>query len=107
MIDVGGEVDRIVDMLACHESQVYEWLPFNRGAADAVPKDDAARRLWLRGWFLDYLRPQANRYRQELIAAYGRPRGEQIEYAEIFEISEYAAPLGSEARRRLFPFLPA
>ncbi|HVU86250.1 MAG TPA: PIG-L deacetylase family protein [Pirellulales bacterium] len=106
VIDVGSEVEKIVDMLACHESQVFEWLPFNRGATDEVPADKTPRRAWLRQWFLDYLRPQADRYRQELIATYGAARGEQIEYAEAFEISEYAAPLDADTRRRLFPFLP-
>ena len=107
VIDVGSEIEKVVDMLACHESQVFEWLPFNRGANDEVPADDTARRRWLRDWFLHYLRPQADRYRQELIDVYGRTRGQQIEYAEIFEISEYAAPLDAEARHRLFPFSPA
>jgi LmbE family N-acetylglucosaminyl deacetylase len=107
VVDVGDEVDTIIDMLACHASQVFEWLPFNRGILDQVPADAQARRDWLCAWYLAYLRPQADRYRQELIATYGHERGEQIEYAEIFEISEYAAPLDANARRRLFPFLPA
>lgn len=107
VIDVGSEIEKIIDMLTCHESQVFEWLPFNRGASDEMPSEHTAQRRWLRDWFLAYLRPQADRYRQELIATYGRVRGEKIEYAEIFEISEYAAPLDAAARRRLFPFLPA
>ncbi|MES1213715.1 MAG: PIG-L deacetylase family protein [Singulisphaera sp.] len=106
VVDVGSVLDTIVDMLACHESQVFEWLPFNRGVAGQVPADDDARWRWLRDWYAAYLRPQAARYRQELIATYGRPRGEQIEYAEAFEISEYAAPLDDHNRRRLFPFVP-
>ncbi|MBI2826403.1 MAG: PIG-L family deacetylase [Planctomycetia bacterium] len=105
-IDVGDWLDTIIDMLAAHRSQVYEWLPANRGMLDQVPADEGAKRAWLRAWYLERLRPQADRYRAELIAQYGADRGGRIEYAEVFEISEYAAPLDAPARRRLFPFLP-
>ena len=105
VLDVGEQVDSIVAMLACHASQVFEWLPYNRGVLDQVPTDDQQCRAWLRGWYLDYLRPQADRYRRELIATYGPARGAAIEYAEVFEISEYAALLDEAARRRLFPFV--
>jgi N-acetylglucosamine malate deacetylase 1 len=106
VLDVGDQVDSIVAMLACHASQVFEWLPYNRGVLDQVPAADRERRAWLRGWYLDHLRPQADRYRRELIAAYGPESGAAVEYAEVFEISEYAAPLDEATRRRLFPFVP-
>jgi hypothetical protein len=44
-------------------------------------------------------------YRQKLIEVYGKDKGEQIHYAEAFEVCEYGAPLTPEARRRLFPFI--
>ena len=102
VFDAEPYLEQVVEMLACHASQVFEWLPFNRGAA-APPRDPAARRAWLRDWYLGLLRPQANRYRERLIARYGQQRGSAVEYAEAFEISEYAAPLDDEARARLFP----
>lgn len=103
VVDVGPYVERIVDMLACHRSQMFEWLPYNRGVAEQVPADEAGRRLWLREWYLGLLRPKADRYRAELVGRYGDERGRQIEYAEVFEISEYAAPLDEAGRKRLFP----
>jgi LmbE family N-acetylglucosaminyl deacetylase len=106
VIDVGEQFEQIVDMLACHESQVFEWLPFNSGIAEQVPADRRARRSWLRDWYATRLRPQADRYRAELVATYGAQRGASVEMTEAFEISEYAAPLDAAARRRLFPFLP-
>ena len=51
------------------------------------------------------MRPQADRYRQELIATYGPDRGAAIEFAELYEISEYASPLDAAARERLFSFV--
>lgn len=106
VIDVTEQVDTIVDMLCCHESQVFEWLPFNRGDEASVPADAAGRREFIRQWYYSRQRPLADRYRQQLIATYGPQRGRQIQDCEVYEISEYAAPLTDEARRRLFPFLP-
>lgn len=105
VVDVTGEIETTVDMLACHRSQVFEWLPYNQNIVDQLPADDAGRRRWLREWYLQRLRPQADRYRAELVVAYGENRGAAIEYAEIYEISEYASPLNDEARERLFPFV--
>jgi LmbE family N-acetylglucosaminyl deacetylase len=105
VIDVTGEIEAILGMLACHRSQVFEWLPFNRGLLDQVPRGEAAKMDWLRAWYLPMLRPAADRYRSELIAAYGPVRGSAIEYAEAFEVSEYAAPLDAAQRRRLFGFV--
>jgi hypothetical protein len=106
VVDITDEVEKIVDMLACHVSQVFEWLPYNQGQLDQVPSGFAERRKWLKGWYLQRLRVYADRYRKELIATYGPDRGPRIEFAEVYEISEYASPLDDTARRRLFPFLP-
>ncbi len=105
-VDVGGKVETIVAMLACHRSQMFEWLPYNRGVLDEVPSGEAERRTWLDAWFREHLRPMAILYRRELMLDYGPERGGAVEFAEVFEVSEYAAPLTPELRLRLFPFLP-
>lgn len=107
IVDVTDVVETVVDMLACHESQVFEWLPYNQRILDKVPKDPAGRRNWLRDWYFERLRPQADRYRKEIVAAYGPERGQALQFAEIYEISEYASPLDAAARQRLFPFTKA
>lgn len=103
VVGVDQHVETIVEMLACHASQFFEWLPYNKGVAEQVPEGEAARRQWLRDWYLGYLRSQTDRYRDELVARYGEQRGRQVEYAEVFEISEYAAPLTADSREHLFP----
>jgi len=90
-------------MLACHRSQMFEWLPFNQRLSHEVPDDEAGRRRWLHNWYGERLRPQADRYRTELVARYGDARGRAIEFAEVFEISEYAARLDERLRAALFP----
>ena len=101
-IDVTEHVDTIVAMLACHRSQVFEWLPYLAGVLDQVPAGEAERRAWLREWFTRQVKPRADRFREALIAAYGEERGSKIEYCEAYEISEYAAAADDRARRRLF-----
>ncbi len=105
VVDITDQLDTVTEMLACHVTQVFEFLPFNQGIADQVPEDASARRKWLRQWYGQIIRPRAERFRDELMAQYGPEKGKRIEFAEAFEISEYAAPLTPEARRRLFWFL--
>jgi len=102
VIDVGKVIDRIVDMLHCHTSQFYEWLPYNSGIADKVPADDAGRRNWLAAQTQDRLRARALKHRELLRQRYGRERGDAVQYAEAFEACEYGAPLNEAAVERLF-----
>lgn len=106
LVDVTKQIDVIVDMLACHKSQVFEWLPYNRSELADVPLGEAGRKRWLKTHVVDRLRRQTDRYRRELAAAYGAA-AQAIEFAEPYEISEYASPLTAELRKKLFPFVPA
>jgi LmbE family N-acetylglucosaminyl deacetylase len=106
VIDIGDDIERMIDMLHCHASQFYEWLPFNSGQAGAVPADDTARRHWLGDRIRRRIRPLADRFRSQLLRTYGPERGRAVEYVEAFEVSELGAPLTAAARARLFPFLP-
>jgi LmbE family N-acetylglucosaminyl deacetylase len=105
VVDVAEHFETIVQMLAAHASQFFEWLPYNQRLED-FPTDEATRMAWLRVWYAGRIRPFAERYRAELTATYGDEHGETVEFCEVFEISEYAAPLDAAARERLFWFLP-
>ena len=107
VVDIESELDKVIDMLNCHESQFYEWLPYNAGILDQVPTDAEERRAWLHSRMKQRIRPLANRYRDLLMQTYGEEKGNLIQYVEAYEVSEYGAPLTGEARVRLFPFLPA
>jgi LmbE family N-acetylglucosaminyl deacetylase len=106
VIDIDDTFDRLVDMLHCHQSQFYEWLPYNAGNLDQVPSGDRARREWLAERIRRRIRPLASRHRDLVLRTYGPVRGTQVQLVEAFEVSEYGAPLDPEARARLFPFLP-
>ena len=84
--------DTKVAMVAAHESQFYEWLPYNRGVLDAVPADQTARRAWLGEWLAAW--------HGDLAARCGLAPTTR---AEAFQISEYGRqPLPGELRD-LFP----
>jgi N-acetylglucosamine malate deacetylase 1 len=106
VVDIEDEFDRVVAMLHCHQSQFYEWLPYNGGILEQVPREDSARKEWLGERLRARIRPLADRYRDLVIRTYGQERGERVRLIEAFEVSEYGAPLDAKARAWLFPFLP-
>lgn len=95
--------ERKYAMLDCHESQLYEWLPYTEGVIQDVPNDAEERQQWLATNPLSGLaemRGAADRFRDRLIDGYGK-EGEEIEYIEPFEISEYGGTLTSELEEQL------
>lgn len=109
VLDVTDVVDRKVDALHCHESQMYEWLPYTFDELEEIPENDAVRREWLANDGLSHLSENtemnvADRFREELIDRYGEDAGTLVEHAEAVEISEYGAPVTEELRENLFFF---
>ncbi|MFB6206461.1 MAG: PIG-L deacetylase family protein [Haloglomus sp.] len=107
--DVTDVESRKIDALHCHESQMYEWLPYTFGELDSVPDDEKARREWLANDGLGHLAENtemnvADRFREELRDRYGPEQGDAVEHAEAVEVSEYGAPLTDERREELFFF---
>ena len=103
VLDIAPHFDTVVDLLDCHASQVYEWLPYNLCLEEQIPADASLRKRWLADWFAQRARAVADRFRSELIHSYGDERGHAIEFAEAYEISEYAGALAADQRPRLFP----
>jgi len=104
VVDIDAVIETKLDMLHCHASQMYEWLPYNRGELDTVPADEEGRRAFMAERRLGAFAATADRYRDRLVELYGRDRGERIQYAEAFETCEYGAALTPEKRALLFPF---
>ncbi len=105
VVDIGDQVDTIARMLACHESQLFEWLPYNWRIEEEVPEGKEERIAWARKLYEMRNANNTERYRERLIETYGAERGAEVHFAEVYEISEYASPLTDEERRRLFPFV--
>ncbi len=103
-VAIDDAVEAKLDMLDCHVSQMYEWLPYNQGVLDEVPQDRAERREWLRGRRFIESASDKSPYAELLVRHYGEERAREIRHAEAFEACEYGAPLTPELIPRLFPF---
>jgi LmbE family N-acetylglucosaminyl deacetylase len=104
-VDIEPVIEQIVDMLHCHESQFYEWLPHNN-FCEHPPAGAVQRRAWLGERYREWIAPLANEQRNLLVKIYGAEHGLKIRYIEAFEPCEYGAPLDEGNRLKLFPFLP-
>ena len=102
-IDIDDVIEKKMDMYHQHTSQMYEWLPFNRGNLDEVPKGEKERREWLgktrKGG------SDATPYRTKLIELYGMERGSSVNYCEAFQDSGYGVKLTKDNIKTYFPFL--
>lgn len=103
IIDISMQLDSAARMLACHRSQVFEWLAFHDGVLDTVPKSEEAKLEWVRAWMERFIGARANRFREVLVERFGAAVGQRLQHIELFEISEYARQPGEELIRQLFP----
>ncbi len=107
--DIVVAIDDVVEKkLAAVEaipSQFYEGGA--NGGPALVPSDEpgkARRKTEVREGFKRRFASTAPRFRDKLRELYGAPRGDAVQYAEAFEISEYGRRPTAEEIRRLFPF---
>lgn len=105
-IDTDEVIDKKIDMVHCHTSQMYEWLPYNGGTLDQVPEGDAERRAMTAQNQYARFGKVAEVCRDALRQCYGQERGSQVKTAESIMISQYGRPLRKEDWPRYFPFFP-
>ena len=126
VIDINDTIDGKFEMLNCHVSQMYEWLPFTRLQEHEVPEGAEARMAWLRGnpiprdggplTMEDIAKYRTHphsegryattavQYYDALVARYGKEKADTIRFAEVFELCEYGKKLTPEMEKELFPF---
>ena len=94
-VDVEPVEDIQADALACHESQLFEWLPPEiPGCVEANPGADAsveAKRAYVKRFWFERKVFDARRF------------GLPLKYAEVFEQSEYGRQMTPEEMRETFP----
>lgn len=85
VLGIDDVFESVIDLLCCHESQVFEWLPH---ITDTPIAGD--RREWLRKFYGARPRALASRH------------ASSFSYAEAFEVSEYGQRMsGREIQQRL------
>ncbi|QDV57247.1 PIG-L deacetylase family protein [Rosistilla oblonga] len=109
--DIAVAIDDVfeqkVDALMALESQTFEGGALGNAEKMAqVPpaSQPELRREWLRQRWDQRAGAESRQYRQALNRWYGPERGEQVKYAEAFEICEYGFQPSNEEIRKMFPF---
>lgn len=124
VVPIDDVAEKKYEALRAHESQYFEWLPFNKGTLDTVPEGDAARAEWFRSPRIPrdrVLTPadleigvtpsnhseyrmarSAVLYRDVLRAQYG-DAADKVLFAEAYEISEYGKQPKAGELAELFP----
>lgn len=87
VVDIDAVLERKLDAIMAHESQVREWLPHINGFADQVPGTEPERTEFLRAREREKAERIAARFAVEL----QRRHGHLPSAAEAYEISEYGA----------------
>ena len=105
-VDTDDVFERKIDMVHCHESQMYEWLPYSGGQLDRVPENDPERRAWLAERLHARFGALANDVRESLARLYGENHAAQVKTAESVGLSEYGRQPTEDELSELFPFLP-
>lgn len=100
-VSIDDVVDKKVDALDAHVSQVYEWLAWHSGVLDQVPADPVARKAWLKK---TRMRPPSSSVREALVKWYGAEAAAKVQVAEAFEVCEYGTRPDEAMLRKLFPF---
>ncbi len=95
-LDVSEHWDTVIQMLDCHESQFYEWMPWIDGVPDSVPSESEARRKWLANWYIEKTKGRIERF-------WKSQWGPTPKLVEAYEISEYAGKPSAETIQQLFP----
>jgi LmbE family N-acetylglucosaminyl deacetylase len=106
VVDVEPVLEQIIDQMACHRSQFFQWLPYTLSQENSLPKGEAEERAYARKFYQGFNGPLADRFRDLIITTYGEALGQRIRLIEAFEPCEYGSPMTDEAKQRLFPMLP-
>ncbi len=101
-VAIDDVLDEKVEMINCHESQFYEWLPYNRGKLEDIPKTWEERKKYLKDNWLKYYLVQTEIIRKNLLVRYGE-KASSIKYVESFELSEYGRQPEKGELNELFP----
>ena len=108
VVGIDDVVEKKLDATAAMPSQFYEGGA--NGGPHLLPSDEAGkarRRGEVRDGFRGRFASTARSFRAKLKELYGAEKGESIQHAEAFEISEYGRRPNLEEIRRLFPFFGA
>lgn len=104
VVDVTSVVNKKVEAICAHESQVYEWLPWIGQYEDKLPADKEGRKQAVFNRYIP--RDGKERFGQAARNWYTLDQLKGDRYFEAFEICEYGLIPNKEKIKELFPMLP-
>jgi LmbE family N-acetylglucosaminyl deacetylase len=104
VVDITSVVAKKTAAICAHESQVFEWLPWNGGWAKDLPADRAERNKFVGERYI--ARNDVERFGNAALKWYTAEQLKNIRYVEAFEICEYGSMPNKEKIKQLFPMLP-
>ncbi len=104
VVDITSVAQTKADAICAHESQVYEWLPWNGGWAAQLPADATEWHQFVSKRYL--ARSSADRFAEAARKWYTPDQLKNCRYLEAFEICEYGSMPDKERIKQLFPMLP-
>jgi LmbE family N-acetylglucosaminyl deacetylase len=106
VIAIDEVIEKKIDALDAHASQMYEWGPWTNGRSqDMVPKGKAERRAWLSDRIKRNPGSMSDARRASLEKWYGKESAKKVKYTEAFEIAEYGLQPSDKELLRFFPML--
>ncbi len=97
-------IEKKVDALDAHESQMYEWGPWTNGRSqDEVPTDNEERRAWLAKQIMQNPGSLNEERKTSIEKWYGAEIAATVKYTEAFEIAEYGLQPDDDQIKKLFP----
>jgi len=104
VIDITSVSGKKADAICAHESQVFEWLPWNGGWDGQLPSTQAEKRKFVGDRYLG--RSAVDRFGDAVSKWYTPAQLQNIRFAEAFEICEYGSIPDKAKIKQLFPMLP-
>jgi N-acetylglucosamine malate deacetylase 1 len=101
VVDISDVIERKMEAIALHESQIFEWIPFIEGYLSDVPQDKSQRLAWVKEKWADrsFMRHLLPEVKQKLPGQL-----DNAQYVEAFERCEYGGRLTHENVQNYFPF---
>ena len=104
VVDVTPTIRKKAEAMAAHESQMFEWLPWNRGNAVTPPSELPARKKEYIDRYVE--RNNIDRYREAALNWYTADQLKNVRVVEVYEICEYGSRPNKARIKQLFPMLP-
>lgn len=107
VVAIDDVLEKKLDALDAHSSQMYEWGPWTNGgdaSVAKVPKGKKQRRDWLATRFKRNPGKMSDARKVSLEKWYGE-RAQDIKYTEAFEIAEYGFQPSDDDIKNFFPML--